>query len=505
MPRHSAAVLLAVIHSTSAANYVDGQCAAGATGDLFTDKCEFGAQFASTVSADYSLLWEVEYFDNYKVVKNGKSGAVHALHQCGVDAPTDLPSYAADATMVEVPVTSVATTSSTYLPFIEMLGERRALKAYTSSFGYVSSPCLRKMHRDGLIEGQAGSWPDTTNPDLEALGVQATFADAWGMSNHNAVELTDTSEAMPHAVLKTAEYVEYVGLYFNREKEASTAIAHIVENWLCTKQAVAAVVAREEPVPVLWSQYYSAATCADGTVGSNCADGSMCAGGWSVASGATWYAEIIEAAGGSLILPDVVASCTSWGAPYLSTAQLLEVGALAQVVVSPGPWTDAVDVSALPAYQNGRVFDNQGPNGANDWFERRVVEPDALLQDLAVAFHADAPEMEGLSRKWLRDVVANKPVGGVSDEDLDTACPDIDAPYEFSSTDMCARFQGSSSSKNSPNAAAGGYIALAVIASAIVLLSFGGLAYWTNRRLPPPSKAPPADGQPAVTKAAETA
>jgi len=493
MPRHCAAVLLAVIHSTSAANYVDGQCAAGATGDLFTDKCEFGAQFASTVSADYSLLWEVEYFDNYKVVKNGKSGAVHALHQCGVDAPTDLPSYAADATMVEVPVTSVATTSSTYLPFIEMLGERRALKAYTSSFGYVSSPCLRKMHRDGLIEGQAGSWPDTTNPDLEALGVQATFADAWGMSNHNAVELTDTSEAMPHAVLKTAEYVEYVGLYFNREKEATAAIAHIVENWLCTKQAVAAVVAREEPVPVLWSQYYAGATCADGSTG-----------GWSVASGSTWYAEIIEAAGGSLIIPDVVAACSSWGAPYLSTAQLLEVGAAAGVMISPGPFAEDQDVSALPAYQNGRVFDNQGPNGANDWFERRVVEPDALLQDLAGAFYPDAPEMEGLSRKWLRDVVADEPVGGVSDEDLDTACPDIDAPYEFSSTDMCARFQGSSSSKNSPNAAAGGYIALAVIASAIVLLSFGGLAYWTNRRLPPPSKALPVEGA-AVTKAAETA
>ena len=27
----------------------------------------------------------------------------------------------------------------------------------------------------------------------------------------------------------------------------------------------------------------------------------------------------------------------------------------------------------------------------------------------------------------------------VADEDLDAACPDIDAPYEFSSTEMCAQ------------------------------------------------------------------
>jgi len=26
------------------------------------------------------------------------------------------------------------------------------------------------------------------------------------------------------------------------------------------------------------------------------------------------------------------------------------------------------------AWENGRVFDNQGPRGANDWFERRVVD-----------------------------------------------------------------------------------------------------------------------------------
>ena len=175
------------------------------------------------------------------------------------------------------------------------------------------------------------------------------------------------------------------------------------------------------------------------------------------------------------------------------------------------------------AWENGRVFDNQGPRGANDWFERRVVEPDAMLQDLALAFYPDDGPTATFSRKWLRDVVAEEPVGGVSDEDLDAACPDIDAPYEFSSTDMCARLvvdkpaqptvettitEGSSSSSkknSSPDAASGGIIAVAVLASALVLLVVGGLSYYANRRLPPPAKALPADNQPVVTKAAETA
>ena len=77
--------------------------------------------------------------------------------------------------MVEVPLTKIATTSTTYLAFLEMLGERKALKSYQSSFQYVSSPCLRKMHRDGLIEEKDAFADPPKIPDLEALGVQATF------------------------------------------------------------------------------------------------------------------------------------------------------------------------------------------------------------------------------------------------------------------------------------------------------------------------------------------
>ena len=61
-----------------------------------------------------------------------------------------------------------------------MLGERKALKSYQSSFQYVSSPCLRKMHRDGLIEEKDAFADPPVIPDLEALGVQATFASSFG-------------------------------------------------------------------------------------------------------------------------------------------------------------------------------------------------------------------------------------------------------------------------------------------------------------------------------------
>ena len=95
-----------------------------------------------------------------------------------------------------------------------------------------------------------------------------------------------------------------------------------------------------------------------------------------------------------------------------------------------------------------------------------------MLQDLALAFYPDDGPTATFSRKWLRDVRAGEPIGGVSDEDLDTACPDIDAPYEFSSTDMCAQVSTDDPEQppdESDSAARAVLAAAAAVAAALVL------------------------------------
>ena len=62
------------------------------------------------------------------------------VYQCG----TGKPNIAADL-FVEAPVTSVAITSTTYVPWIELLGERSSIKHYTWSAGDISSTCLAKQ------------------------------------------------------------------------------------------------------------------------------------------------------------------------------------------------------------------------------------------------------------------------------------------------------------------------------------------------------------------------
>mmetsp|Transcript_1592 Transcript_1592/g.4796 ORF Transcript_1592/g.4796 Transcript_1592/m.4796 type:complete len:497 (-) Transcript_1592:115-1605(-) len=473
---------LPTLARSAESNYVAGACPENyAGGDVFPSKSEAGAQFRDTVSPDYSLLWDVEYRDSYKVLTNTHTDDVFVLTQCGT-APPDAADVPAGATFVTVPVTAAATTSTTYIPFLEMLGERQALKAYGSSFDYVSSPCLRKMYRDGDVASayDAATW-SRDDQLLEDLGVEVTLADDWSADAFHAHVMTDTHEEAPNAVLKTAEYVEVAGLFFNREREATEIIERTIANYLCTRDAASAALGDKAPVKVLWSSYNDAA------------------GGWSIASATAWYQELIEAAGGELLVPTEAGDVTdSWGYTYLSTAQLEALAADAAVWISPGPLGPEVLAGLdAPPVAAGRVFDNQGPRGSFDWFERRVVEPDTLLQDLAVALHPDVFDLE---RKWLRDVLANEPVGGVADEDLDAACPDVAAPYVFEASDLCGSGGGGSKKKKNSGSQTASIIA-AVLVTVFVVAGVLALFWCTQGRPLQGMKTPPAVVAPAPEKA----
>ncbi|KAJ8603586.1 hypothetical protein CTAYLR_004829 [Chrysophaeum taylorii] len=426
-------VVFAGIAEGVTTNYVSGACAEDAVGDLFPEKWESRPEF--------SLLWNVSYHESYKILTNRVTETKFVLYQCGTTAP-EIP----NATLVQVPVTRAATTSTTYLPFFEMIGERSSLKAYTSSFDYVSSPCLRRMYVEGEIEEayDASTW-SINQSKLE--GIELTIADAWTASSvPNGYVMTDTSE---DSVLETVEYVHVVGLFFNREREATEAAQHIYDSYRCVSEEVSAVTADLPNRKVVWASYWDAAD------------------GWSIAACPNWYCEIVESAGGEIIVPEVEPEVDYFGYPYLSTDQIRDLLVDADLLVSPGPFPDDMTL-------NITVFDNQGPLGANDWFERRHVEPDVLLQDLATVFW---PDVFDYSRKFLRNVETEAPGQRPSDDELVDLCPDVEAPYDFESAecpslDDAASGAGTSSSSSSKKKKKGKSAVVWVAAVVLVLFIF---------------------------------
>ena len=139
---------------------------------------------------------------------------------------------------------------------------------------------------------------------------------------------------------------------------------------------------------------------------------------WSVPSCPNYYCELVEAAGGELLMFPA--------APGKNNSKFLEVAKQADVFLYTGtnydklaagtqPGSVGINTSSLleqiPAVQNGRVFDIQ-KNGQGDWFESRMAEPDVVLEDLIDIITPAAAD--GHKRVWWRNVsaAAKEPVGG---------------------------------------------------------------------------------------------
>jgi len=387
--------------------------------DLLPQKSQSGKQFKQTVSADYSLLWDITYHKSHKILKNKFTTQCFVLNQCGVRPPEadDVPD---GCKFVTVPISKSAVDSTTYLPFIEVLGERRSLKVLATSFNYVSSPCLKKMYKQGMIEQANEYWPDNDDVDeiLKSEGVQTTFtsnypADIFQTNpdgvKHNGYLMTDINErGKDTAVLQAAEYVEAAGAFFNREKEATEAIERVIDNYQCTKKAVEKALGTRERVKVLVSAYSSWSSA------------------WSAGEKGTYYDEMVTAAGGKLI--GTGPQYSTW-----TTEEIKDIAQDADVWISLGewgegqPWSEMEDV---PCVKAGRLFDNMR-RGTNAWFEEKALQPDALLQDIALTTFPGA--VAGLRHTWLRDIKAGDKIRKPEDDD----CPDIDAPYEWLGVDAC--------------------------------------------------------------------
>lgn len=80
---------------------------------------------------DKATFFSIEYHNNYKVVKNSRTGRTYVLVQCGTPSPTDVN----NATEIyQIPITKAAAMETTVVPYLEV-----SLFAGKNSFGSFST------------------------------------------------------------------------------------------------------------------------------------------------------------------------------------------------------------------------------------------------------------------------------------------------------------------------------------------------------------------------------
>ncbi|MCS6839186.1 MAG: ABC transporter substrate-binding protein [Roseiflexus sp.] len=336
--------------------------------------------FPEKVSLSDSVGWTIEYFNNYKVItvlnpwRDANVQFRYVLVQCGTPPPDDV----GDALVIEVPVKSIVTMSTTHLPHLSELGLLDKLVG-VDSFLYINNPEVRKMINAGkLVEIGSGGQVNVE----KALDLQPDLLMTYGVGNPEfdahpklleaGLKVVLNSEYMETSPLGRAEWIKFTGAFFNREAKATEVYDTIARRY----KEMAAKARNVAKKPTVFT-------------------GTPFRGTWYMPGGKSYVAQLLADAGAAYLWADD----TSTGSQPLSFEQVFERARDAEFWLNPGTWKRLADGKAederftqFAAFQKGNVFNNNkrlNENGGNDYWESGVTNPHLVLADLIKIFHPE--------------------------------------------------------------------------------------------------------------------
>jgi iron complex transport system substrate-binding protein len=336
--------------------------------------------FPEKASIDYAAGFDIEYFDNYKVVTVTRPwpGAdrtfEYVLVQCGTPAPQDV----GDALVIEVPVTTIVPMSSTQLPHLEDLGLLDHIVGI-NQLAFIYNPTVRQMVESGQVA-------ELTNAAMEVnVEVALDLNPSLIMDFSSGAPEFDTFPALIDAglpvvingdwaedtTLGRAEWIKFMAVFYNVEARADEVFAGIVSQY--EEAAQLARSATERPTVFTSSPFQ---------------------GTWYMPGGGSYVAELLSDAGADYVFSDD----DSVGSLFLDFETVFERAQDADMWIN-------VDFASLEemagtderftefaAFQNGQVYAfnrRVSEQGGNDYYESSAARPHLILLDLVKIFHPD--------------------------------------------------------------------------------------------------------------------
>ena len=352
--------------------------------------------FAEKSSVDYAENFSVDYFDHYKVVTveqptPGGTKESYVLVQCGTPEP-ELGPELANAPRITVPVHSLFSGSTSQSPALVAVGGVDAVTGVARRDFIATPELIEHMQRAEVVEYETSgvvnveavvaAAPDVFmaggggEPEVQRLAVA-------GVSVVNFAEWQETSP------LGRAEWVKFMGLFFNAEDKANAAFADVVDRYNTALALVADVPESDRPL-VLSGQAFN--------------------GVFFAAGGQSFMARLIRDAGGRYVFADD----TSTGSFQIRDLERLIVAARdAKVWIQASiHYQTLADIAAedprlaaLPAAQSGQVWIPdalKGPRGGVQFYELGSMRPDMVLMDLISVLHPD--KTPGYERVFNRSI-----------------------------------------------------------------------------------------------------
>ena len=336
-----------------------------------------------------AVNFTVEYIGDAKLVHvlqpaPGAPGAVYILTQRGAAEPEGGWASLADdliaardlapATVIEVPIRSLFTSSTTQLPALDILGVVDRLSG-VAQHAFVTTESVRAM----IDAGQLAEFAPTFAVDAEVvlaaqpdvLMTSGFWDDAYDVIQNAGTAIVHNGDWVESSPLGRAEWVKFVSLFFNREAEAEAWYQQVRSDYEAAK-AVAAEVERRPTVHT----------------------GQVWGGVWYASGGQSYVARLLADAGADYVWAD---NDAAGSLEHDIETQLARASEAEFWLHAASWWASAAAALAEDArygefasMQNGNVWNPTlavNEQGGNDYFENGSVRPDLVLRDLIAILH----------------------------------------------------------------------------------------------------------------------
>ncbi|MFA9191376.1 ABC transporter substrate-binding protein [Flavobacterium sp. FZUC8N2.13] len=327
----------------------------------------------------YSTNLAIYKYNGYSIVKvlnpwpDANKDFTYILKEKNAAIPDSLQKY----TQLSVPLQSIVVTSTTNIPFLEMLEVEKKLVGFPHT-DYVSSEKTRKLIDAGIVKN-VGQNERLNIEKLIDLAPEAIVT--FGVDNNNpmianleksGLNVIIQADWMEQSPLGKAEWIKLYAALFGKEKEGKILFDNIVKNYQDALQLVANQKAKET---VLY--------------------GSMYQNQWYVAKGNSWVAKFMKDAKSNYLWADVEGS-GSLGLPF---EKILDKAKIAKVWIATGSFKNAKELAnSNPHYVQFDAFKTKniytfecklGATGGTIYYELAPSRPDLVLKDYIKIFHPE--------------------------------------------------------------------------------------------------------------------
>lgn len=277
---------------------------------------------------------------------------------------------------IQIPISKIVVTSTTHIPMIEMLQEENSIIGFPSS-NYISSEKTRQRVASGFIKeiGKEGLLNTETLLDLEpelVVGYSVSTADkSLEIIKKAGIPVIYNGDWLEETPLGRAEWIQFFGVLFNKQKMADSIFKTIEKEYLETKQ----IALKSDKKSTVFS----------GAV--------MSKDIWNLPAGESFVAQFLADAN----LDYLWKNSKGKGSLSLSFESVFEKAKNADFWIAPGYFSSKEQLlksnalyAEFAAFKNDKIYTpttKKGKTGGVIYYELAPTRPDLVLKDLIKITH----------------------------------------------------------------------------------------------------------------------